>query len=576
MKSYFLHFVTSLKLVALGMFVCQIFLSSCGSKSHDALDKVNYVVFRENEDDRWGLIDWEGNILINDEFQNKPTFETGGVFFTEEGNNLFTLYTAEKKFKELCGGYKDIRLFNDGLAAVVEPEKHIKYINTKGKTVFELRDYKGEHIIASGSFYDGKAIIMTEGGMYGYIDKKGKVVIPPVYENASPFYDGYALVKKDGSVMFIDGNQKEIVKFDKGIFPLSYPTEGSYPYIKKESEECGIRKLNGEDVIKAEKKYATFTPFFNGYTVFTNYENHAGLMNKNGEVIIRAKYESLLLCDDIIIYKDNGKEGLLSYDGDIILEAKYKRILPFFKENKYTYAKDGNEFLLIDRKGKEVNGKTYNIIYTPSFYRLPSFQPITFSMYCDGGEMIKSDYIDMDAEANKILSYIKDTCIDRVPYNVYPEVFAESYDKDYKVSDLKGSTTLSHTISITDNYELSIYAFYDEDVIVPNYKKEWHDSYYYGGYYEDVITGYSYNLIRSNYLNLEISLINRFERRKKSVFDSLCKGLENKGFEKITEGNSDSDEGILTAKYEKKSSGLNIDMRAFPDSKSIVISVSMN
>lgn len=417
---------------------------------------------------------------------------------------------------------------------------------------------------------------MTEGEKYGFIDKKGRVVIPPIYDKASLFYDGYALVKKDGIVMFIDESQKEIVKFDKGILPLAYPTEGSYPYIKENSDECGIRKLSGEDVIKADKKYTSFSPFFNGYTIFTNLENMTGLMNMNGDVVIRAKYESLLLCDDIIIYRDKGKEGLLSYKGDIILEAKYTSILPFFKKNKYTYVMDGNECLLIDRKGNEVNGNTYNMLYTPSFYCLPSFQPVSVLFYLTDLEMVKSDYIDMDTEADNILSYIKDTGIDRVPYNVFPEVFADTYNKDYKVSDLKESTTLSQTISITDNYKLSIYALYDEDVIVPNYGKEWQDSYFYGGYYEDIITGYSYNLIRSNSLDLEISLINRFERRTESVFYSLCKGLENKGYAKITEELSDNDEGELSIKYEKKSSGLEINMKAFPDSESIVISVSLN
>lgn len=575
MKIVFLYFVNSLKLVAFGMLVSQIFLSSCSSKSHDVVEKVNYVAFRENEEDRWGLIDWEGNILISDEFQNMPTFEREGVFFVTDENNLFDLYTAEKKFKKISGGYKDIRLFNEGLAAVVEPEKHIKYINTKGETVFELTDYKGEQIIASSSFYDGKAIIMTDEEMYGYIDKKGKVVIPPVYDKASLFYDGYALVKKDGIVMFIDENQKEIVKFDKGIVPLAYPREGSYPYIKEDSDECGIRKLSGEDVIKADKKYTSFSSFFNGYTIFTNSENMLGLMDMNGEVIIRAKYESLLLCDDIIIYRDKGKEGLLSYNGDIILEAKYTSILPFFEKNKYTYVMDGNECLRIDRKGKEVNGDTYNMLYTPSYYYLPSLQPMSVMLFLTDSEMVKSDYIDMDAEADKILSYIKDTGIDRVPYNVSPGAFADSYNKDYKVSDLKESTILSHTISITDNYELTIYAFYDEDVIVPNYGKEWHDSYF-GGYYEDVVTGYSYNVIRSKFLSLEISLTNRFERRKKSIFDSLCKGLENKGFIKITEEHSDNEEGNLSVKYEKKNSELSIHMKANPDSESIVISVSLN
>src|SRR5277367_3630367 len=40
--------------------------------------------------------------------------------------------------------------------------------------------------------------------LHGYIDKSGKVVIPPKYEEASEFSESRAQVKKDGKALYID------------------------------------------------------------------------------------------------------------------------------------------------------------------------------------------------------------------------------------------------------------------------------------------------------------------------------------------------------------------------------------
>ena len=42
------------------------------------------------------------------------------------------------------------------------------------------------------------------GGLWGYINEQAEMVIPPVWDAASSFRDGLALVEKDGKLMYID------------------------------------------------------------------------------------------------------------------------------------------------------------------------------------------------------------------------------------------------------------------------------------------------------------------------------------------------------------------------------------
>jgi hypothetical protein len=55
---------------------------------------------------------------------------------------------------------------------------------------------------------------------YGFIDKTGKEIVTPMYDEAQFFFEGFAKVKLNGKVGFIDKTGKEIVppKYDEAQF----------------------------------------------------------------------------------------------------------------------------------------------------------------------------------------------------------------------------------------------------------------------------------------------------------------------------------------------------------------------
>ena len=45
-----------------------------------------------------------------------------------------------------------------------------------------------------GSYCEGLASVVDENGKYGYVDKKGQLVIPCIWDGASDFSEGLAAV----------------------------------------------------------------------------------------------------------------------------------------------------------------------------------------------------------------------------------------------------------------------------------------------------------------------------------------------------------------------------------------------
>ena len=81
----------------------------------------------------------------------------------------------------------------------------------------------------------------------------------------------------------------------------------------------------------------------------------------------------------------------------------------------------------------------------------------------------------------------------------------------------------------------------DEVRIVPQYEREWKDSYWGTGYWQKVISGYKYNpfAVIDKFI-LYIELKGKLKERKQEVFNALTFWMETRGFTKLSENESES------------------------------------
>ena len=525
-------------------------LSACEKSS---TYEATHLPYQADKESRWGLNYWEGNPLIEDEFEEEPSPVIEGRFYVWNRDGHYEYYTAEKKFKRIGGEYIRVGVFHDGLAPVVEEDHPISYIRLDGTVAFTLDRYKDELIIKATVFQDGRAAFMTQSGKWGYIDKTGKVVIEPKYDDASLFLNQKAIVSKtieEGGhteTVLIDVKGDECLKLRGGDLIQSYPLQNTIVYSeKKDGQNCfGLLDLKGESVLKASTKYVALQPAYNNTFIFEDSHGKNGLIDRKGSVLIRSKYDRLIPTEDVLIYREKGNYGLMTYSGEKKCDAIYEEIIPFVKHHDYTFAQDGDDWILIDKNGTDLRkGEFYNMnTDNYSFMKMTTYSlnEITFFDTLTGLTVI-SDYLDVQAEVDNMLSVIHtDGSIDKLSYNTTSQRFAQLYDKDYKVDDLKNKTDMETLTKWADLYKTWVMASFNDYVISPNYKRVWKDSYWGRGHWENEIEGYSYNdgaKIKTFILTIELK--DKFKKKSDEVYQAICNWFEARSYSFSSKNSEDN------------------------------------
>ncbi len=138
--------------------------------------------------------------------------------------------------------------------------------------------------------------------IYGFIDKEGKIVIPFQYKQPghSSFHNGYCRVSVKGKTVLI--NEKGEVQFTPTYGSLQNYGQGLMAVATKPNRRgWGYCNLENEMVVPGVYDYAT-TFNESGYAIVESSDNK-GLINTNGEVVLKMKYET--------VYADPSNDGYI-------------------------------------------------------------------------------------------------------------------------------------------------------------------------------------------------------------------------------------------------------------------------
>lgn len=161
---------------------------------------------------------------------------------------------------------------------------------------------------------------------YGYINENGTFVISPVYDSATDYSEGLAVVYTMGTYKVIDTTGKVICKNDMYIGPFingaaminKITTKLFYGYIDTTGNEI------------AEGNLYEFADNFNSDNkAFVYSGGVSSIIDKSGKILesysINAKYHNIIdIQDGYIIYSDlnTGNYGVINYKGEEIIEPK--------------------------------------------------------------------------------------------------------------------------------------------------------------------------------------------------------------------------------------------------------------
>jgi predicted RNA-binding protein len=260
--------------------------------------------------------------------------------------------------------------FSEGLAYTGGNRNGQYYINVKGENVLDLNALISPQVVNLknefyewnynyGDFQDGLAFLERNIGIkkYGFIDKKAKIIINCIYEEALPFSEQLAAVKLDGLWGFINTKGETVIKhkydkafqFHDGIALVE--GNGNWTFIDKKG-----------DIKLSLNKYKDVQPFNEGLARVKN--DKYGYIDKLGNEIISLKYnDTKSISNDFIPVKIK-KWGVINKNDEIIVpfEFDYVKILeidsiivgkkvPPYNHEEYIYglySKLGDELLKVE------------------------------------------------------------------------------------------------------------------------------------------------------------------------------------------------------------------------------------
>ena len=259
-------------------------------------------------------------------------------------------------------------------------------------------------ILANGSlhtkerndlFEDGLCpIYVSEENAFGYVNKKGELVIAAEYEDALPFSYRLAAVKKDGKWGYVNTKGEMVIKAEyskalsfarNGLAPVSQ--DGLWGYVSRngaiaitpqfvEAESFGKESLalvrardglygyiNRRGLYVIEPKFYKAESFdVMGYAIVFSSHGGYGMINKQGEFVINPQFDLLepFSSNGVALVEQGGLYGYVNRDGLYIIEPQYRYAESFTDNGLALVYVDGEGFGFINKRGDLVVDAIYD------------------------------------------------------------------------------------------------------------------------------------------------------------------------------------------------------------------------
>ena len=234
------------------------------------------------------------------------------------------------------------------------------YINREGKVALQIG---GD---SASEFNEGLAGVL-KGDKWGFIDPRGKWVIPPQFDSIRGFSEGMAAVQIRDKWGYIDLSGNVVIdakyvgaeSFHEG---RAFVNMGKPVLIDEPPDKLlGIIDREGNWIVQPQFKLAD--KFSEGFACTDN-----GLIDRSGKLVLDLsgyEYRGSRLCEGLLIAKKNGRVGYLARDGKWAIEPQFAwghdfseglaAVTPIFGEDdprSRSLRSEDRKYGYIDRAGK--------------------------------------------------------------------------------------------------------------------------------------------------------------------------------------------------------------------------------
>lgn len=289
----------------------------------------------------------------------------------------------------------------DTLYFTMDEEGQLQFMNRAGKIVLETdreiqptfpyeedaKDLGPEHIGKgmqfTGELYPARVPSMEEGPTFGYINKEGEWGIEPSFQQALPFYEGRALVIKDGLRGFINVEGEMVIPadyhnakdFKEGYAPVM--VEGYWGYVNKDGDkviepsyEEAYHFNDGVALVKKdrsayfidtegkkimEKTFPDARAFSEGLAPVRFEEGWSfGYVDEDGNTKIKPQFVNAYPFHDgyATVCPEENKCGVINKGGHMVVEPEFESIGWFVDGLAFAFTNDRERMVYINTKGE--------------------------------------------------------------------------------------------------------------------------------------------------------------------------------------------------------------------------------
>lgn len=331
-KHIIISIVVLVILIILGIVIYNISVEN--GKKYDIVQVKEYNYFVMKHDNKYGVIDKVGNIIINPEYD--------GIKIPNPEKAVF-----------ICSSASNSKVLNEKCEEILTNYSKVEAIRLKN--------------IASDLMYEKSVLKYSQDEKYGLVDFEGKQITRPIYEelDSLPYKEGELLVKQDEKygIINIKGNKLIYNKYDSISVDGYYTDDSGYKYagyivsIKtQDGYRYGYINKNGEKVLDTE---------YNELTRVSNIDNEENAylicaqngqygINVNQEKILKNEYQSITYnaTNKLFVVEKSKKYGAVDIEGKEIIPVKYNQI---DITGIYLYAKNEQGTVVYNSDGTEAN-----------------------------------------------------------------------------------------------------------------------------------------------------------------------------------------------------------------------------
>lgn len=348
-------------------------------KEYSVTTVQEYKYYALNENNKYGVIDIRGNIVVEPKYDNiKIPNPEKAIFVCENQNSTIVLNEKQEK---LFTEYDEISvILLNGVVSSIPYEKTVLKYKKDGK--FGIISFDGKEI--TKPVYDEirglenkeSELLVKKDGKYGVINVKGAKLIDTVYDNiiSDGFYtdnekyglSGYIVSNKtsDGyKYGYLDYNHKVVLKLEYDVVSrvVQNNSMNDICIIACKNGQYGVVK-NNQVIINYSYQGIEYDGNNNFFELQRNYKY--GIVDYNGKVILPTDYIEIQINGIYIQTLKNEGEDYKFFNilGQEVRDLKYISVEKTNNEDYYITINQEGFYGVIDNENKELLENKYNYL----------------------------------------------------------------------------------------------------------------------------------------------------------------------------------------------------------------------